>query len=112
MDMYDIGIDIVDIKDFEEKIKDKSFLMSVFTESELASFSTVESLSGVFALKEACFKALGEKIGWKDVWIERNKDGSSAIKTNINRYVFKSSVSHSASVTVAVVILIKNHNYG
>ena len=60
--MYKIGNDIVLISRIEKSIKSPSFLNKVFTENERLYCKKVENFAGLFAAKEAYFKALGTGI--------------------------------------------------
>ena len=60
--MFKIGIDIVEISRIEKSVQRDSFLKRVFTENEIANAENAQSLAGIFAAKEAYFKALGTGI--------------------------------------------------
>ena len=103
----EVGIDIVNIEEFKTKMGDGDALLSVFLDSELKSFTGFESLAGVFAAKEAFFKALGRKIDWKDVWVKKSDTGKPQLQTNATDYNIKLSISHSKDYAVAVVLIEK-----
>lgn len=60
--MFSIGTDIVKISRIEKSIKKESFLEEVFTPSEREHCKSAQSFAGVYAAKEAYFKALGTGI--------------------------------------------------
>ena len=68
-----LGIDIVYLPEFEKKLKNFS-LEKVFLPHELSQNKSQENLAGIFAAKEAFFKAIGVKKNWLDVWIEKKKE--------------------------------------
>ncbi len=102
-----LGIDIVYLPEFEKKIKNLS-LEKVFLSSELSQNKTQESLAGVFAAKEAFFKAIGKKEDWLSVWIEKNKAGKPELKSILIDLDQKTevSISHAGDYTIAIVILL------
>ena len=59
--MSKIGVDIVEISRMEKSIKNERFLKKVFTEQEIEYCKSVQSFAGIFAAKEAYFKALGNR---------------------------------------------------
>lgn len=104
-----LGIDLVYLPEF--KIKMKNFpLEKVFTPFEISQNKSLESLAGVFAAKEAFFKALGKKEDWLSVWIEKTPSASSGqgkpqlystlIKNNQKAEV---SISHAGDYAVAIL---------
>ena len=120
-----LGIDLVYLLEFKIKLKSVQ-LGKIFLEIELAQNKSVESLAGIFAAKEAFFKAIGRKEDWLSVWIEKNlpspkasadakamtdrSEGqgkphlySTLIKNNQKAEV---SISHSGDYAVAVVIIL------
>lgn len=101
-----IGIDIVYLPEFEEKLKNIS-LEKVFLPFELSQNKTFESLAGIFAAKEAFFKAIGKKEDWLSVWIEKNKEGKPQLKTLLLSQTQKAevSISHALDYSIAIVLL-------
>jgi holo-[acyl-carrier protein] synthase len=101
-----LGIDIVYLPEFEEKLKNLS-LEKLFLSEELSQNRSSESLAGVFAAKEAFFKAIGEKKNWLDVWIEKTEKGKPLLKSIlIKNQKTELSISHAQDYVIAVVILI------
>lgn len=109
-----IGIDIIEVARVQ-KLGSKSprFLERVFTPGEIAyclkKKNKYQHFAARFAAKEAFFKALGERIPWKDVELVNLKSGKPFLKLRgKRRWPFKQmhiSVSHLAEHALAVVIL-------
>ncbi|MBI4089727.1 MAG: 4'-phosphopantetheinyl transferase superfamily protein [Candidatus Levybacteria bacterium] len=101
-----LGIDLVYLPEFETKMKNFP-LARIFLSDELSQNKTLESLAGVFAAKEAFFKAIGKKEGWLDVWIEKNKDGKPQLYSTLikNNEKVEISISHAGDYAVAVVTI-------
>ena len=100
-----LGIDIVYLPEFEKKLKNLS-LERVFLSQELSQNKSSESLAGIFAAKEAFFKAIGTKEDWLDVWIEKTEKGKPLIKSVFTKNKkAELSISHAGDYVIAVVIL-------
>ena len=117
-----IGVDIVSIHDMEQSLQEASFLQKAFTPAEVESVqqyrSQTEHLVGKFAAKEAFMKSIGAGIR-QGVWFTQievlnDEPGKPYIQTSgeaQKRYEASGakqvhiSISHSAGVAVAVVIL-------
>lgn len=101
-----VGIDLVYLPEFEKKLKNIS-LEKVFLPFELSQNKTTESLAGIFAAKEAFFKALGRKESWREVWVEKTKDGKPELKSIFlkNNQKLDLSISHAGDYAVAIVLL-------
>lgn len=100
-----LGIDIVYLPEFEKKLKD-SPLEKVFLSHELSQNKSVESLAGIFAAKEAFFKARGKKENWLDVWIEKTKEGKPFLKSVlIEDKKAEVSISHAGDYAIAIVMI-------
>jgi len=119
-----IGVDIADIERIAKSVESEAFQRKVFTPAELRSCggikNSAECLAGKFAAKEALMKALGAGIR-QEVWftqIEVLNDGSGKPYINVSgeaktRLLASGvqqvhvSISHSAGMAVALVILEK-----
>ena len=100
-----LGIDLVYLPEFEERLKNLS-LEKVFLSHELFQNKALESLGGIFAAKEAFFKAIGKKEDWLSVWIEKNKYGKPEIKTLLfNNKKIEVSISHAGEYVIAIVMI-------
>ena len=66
MNVFDIGIDIIEIKRIKKTMKSSLDFKKIFTENEIEYFKSngfrYESIAGNFAAKEAISKALGTGI--------------------------------------------------
>ena len=100
-----LGIDLVYLSEFKIKLKSVQ-LGKIFLEIELAQNKSVESLAGIFAAKEAFFKATGRKGDWLSVWIEKNKNGKPQLKTLLfdNTQKIELSISHAGEYAIAIVM--------
>lgn len=102
--MYKIGVDIVKISRIEKSIEKERFLREVFTEKEIAYCKTAQSFAGIFAAKEAYFKALGTgiQLPLRRVEVLHGSTGkpylSSVEKSDL-------SISHDGEYAIATVIL-------
>lgn len=97
------GIDLVKISDLKEKIEGS--LSKVFTTSELEQDS--KKLAGIFAVKEAFFKALGRKEDWLSIWLEHEDSGRPVLKTilPLENKSIEVSISYAGEYVTAIVII-------
>ncbi len=102
--MFKIGTDIIRISRIEKSIARNSFIASVFTEKELEYAKKAGTLAGIFAAKEAYFKALGTGINSRLNRIEilHGSSGKPYLNGVENADV---SISHDGDFAVATVIL-------
>lgn len=102
--MYKIGTDIVKISRMEKSIKNESFLWRVFTEKEIEYCKKAETYAGIFAAKEAYFKAIGTGITAPMTSIEilHNDRGKPYLNGFSNCDV---SISHDGDYAIATVII-------
>lgn len=102
--MYKIGTDIVKISRIEKSIKNDTFLQQVFTEREREYCKRAESFAGIFACKEAYFKAVGTGIKFPitDLEILHDDNGRPYINGIENSDV---SISHDGEYAIATVII-------
>lgn len=116
-----VGINIVDLADFERNLTDE-FVSAVFLPDETSYSSSRarrhESFAGRFAAKEALFAALGEcgpDLGYREVEVRRNSGSGEvdillhgriaalALKRNVGDV--RVSISHCGTNAVAIVVL-------
>lgn len=102
--MYKIGTDIVKISRLEKSAKSPAFMQKIFTEKEREYCSRAESLAGIFAAKEAYFKALGTgiKMPLNEVEVLHNDLGKPYFNGIDNADL---SISHDGEYAVATVIM-------
>lgn len=74
-----IGIDLVQIAKVAELMEDGAFLSRVFHPSEMGD-RRPERLAGVFAAKEALFKALGTPRGWLEAEVTWDPAGRPELR--------------------------------
>ena len=116
-----VGIDIVDIERVTKVIHrwgDK-FLLKILTPREYSYCSDkaapAQFVAARFAVKEALYKALPEKlqvgVGWLDVEVTNDDAGRPGLNclgtiANLNEiYNIHVSISHSKSSAVAIIVL-------
>ena len=107
-----IGIDLIDIQKFKNKIysKNKTFYEKIFLKSEIdycKKFkSDYEHFAGKFAIKEATIKSIDENISFLDIEISyrNSKPQITIFGKQKNRYNFLASVSHDGGIATAIVL--------
>lgn len=105
-----LGIDIIDIDRFAQYTKKNNlFLRNNFSAYELNYCfkfkDAAPHLAGIFAAKEAVYKALGQKILQSAIKIAHDQSGKPLAK--LGRHALASvsvSISHSHKSAVAVAI--------
>ena len=107
--MNSIGIDLVYIPEFERRLLQSGGAEKAFTTTELSQNKTPEALAGVFAAKEAFMKAIGRKIDWQEVWVEKQNNGQPLLASLVLSQEVKASVSisHDGDYAIAVVMVEK-----
>ncbi len=114
--MIKAGLDIVYIPKIRRLMQNKNFIRKVFHKSEIKNF-TAEHLAGIFAVKEAFFKALGKKINWHLIEIKKEKSGkpkinfSNEIKKNLKNTSIEISISHEKDYAIALVFIFGKIKY-
>ncbi len=107
-----IGIDVVDIKRFQESLERTPNLESkLFTESERGK--SIQSMAARFAAKEALYKALSPSVGlqWHDAEVINHENGKpdflfrGAIADLIDGASVHLSLSHDAGIASAMVVI-------
>ena len=127
MNIYGIGVDIIDNRRIKKLIKNKSFLKRIFSKNELKSIKTKKNkilfLAKRFSAKEAFVKSLGSgfrnNLCFKDISILNDKKGkpyflfNKKLKTilkkkyNLNSFKVYLSLSDEKKHSVSYVILQK-----
>jgi len=112
----EIGVDLVDISEFEGKyLDDKRFIEKIFTETEIQYCMSraypAQHFAARFAAKEAVIKAVYQKfplINYNEIEVTNDKSGRPYVKLlfhdgdDIN---MKISLSHSKHSAIAFVVL-------
>ncbi len=120
--MYNIGVDLVNInriKRLLERDKD-AFLNKIFNKKEIdyiiKSNYKVETISGMFATKEAVSKAfktgISKDLSWKDISVLHKETGQPYVvisedvlsKLDEKNCKFDVSISHDTDYAVSFVI--------
>ena len=108
--MIKTGIDIVKIERIKKNLGNETFLKKTFNDSELKN--PVERLAGIFALKEAFFKASQIKIKkWNEIVVKKNKNGKPYLVFDESLIDFKiknidCSISHDGEYAIANVVIL------
>ena len=109
-----VGLDVVDIKRFAQKIEKSPTLVSRLFVPQERNLG-VASLAARFAAKEAFAKALGAPAGlsWQHAWVEKNSNGApyfcytgsvEQLLVSLQIREIKLSLSHDAGIASAIVI--------
>jgi phosphopantetheine--protein transferase-like protein len=108
-----VGCDIVQVSRIEKMMQTQSVLKKVFHPSELSRFEA-EHLAGIFAVKEATFKALGlQSDSWLLIEVKYHPSGkpelvlASEIKTSKIQSM-DCSISHDGGLAFAIVTVLKD----
>ncbi|MBT3463970.1 4'-phosphopantetheinyl transferase superfamily protein [archaeon] len=107
------GIDMVKISNIEELIKNPKNVEKTFSESELIDVKP-HKLAGIFALKEAFFKASQIKIKkWKEIVVKKHDNGKPYIVFDNDLIDFKvssmdCSISHDGEYVIGNVVLLED----
>jgi len=106
-----VGCDVVKISRIEKMMQSETALKKVFHPSELSRFDT-EHLAGIFAVKEAAFKALGlASDSWLLIEVKYQSFGkpelilAKEIKT-AKIHSMDCSISHDGGLAFAVVTVL------
>jgi phosphopantetheine--protein transferase-like protein len=103
-----VGCDIVKVTRIKKMMQDQSTIQKVFHPSELTRFDA-EHLAGIFAVKEAAFKALG--LGskhWLSLEVTYTKGGKPSLTVENSMLAtdllsLDCSISHDGGIAFAVV---------
>lgn len=111
-----VGIDLIEVGRVQKAIeRNPRFVERVFTEREIlyseGKKSRFQHLAARFAVKEAFYKAIGQRIAWTDVETINLPSGQpQLVLLAKNIYGFTRShvsISHIADYATAVVVLEK-----
>lgn len=103
-----IGTDIVHIPRFGKLMGNEGFIKKVFHPSEYRNYKA-EHLAGIFAAKEAFFKAINKKPGWLRVEIRKQRTDRPVLSNDLKIEVADVSISHDKDYAIATV-MIKDDN--
>lgn len=104
------GVDLTRVDRLADLATNASFLRRVFTPSELDDQRPVH-LAGIFAAKEAVFKAIGQTPRWQSATIVRGADGRPRVFLDRSLrppdlQSIEVSISHEGAYAVAVAVAI------
>ena len=114
--MLESGVDIIEIERIEGAISrhGSRFLERIYTPDEIQQCAgRAASLAARFAAKEAAFKTLGARLGWREVEVHRERGGkprlvlharAAQVADSLGLKVWSVSLSHSRGNAVAVVV--------
>jgi holo-[acyl-carrier protein] synthase len=122
--MIGIGVDICEVKRFEDLSSSETFLKKVFTESEIKECSRkknfLQCFASRFSAKEAFVKAMGtgfsKGVNYKEIELEKDKAGKPSLKiTGETLATLKKkgggivhlSISHEKDFAIAFVVIEK-----
>ncbi len=110
--MFSVGIDIEDIKRFDNK--DEKFLKRIFTDKELDYCLKMKNqkahLCARFCAKEAVIKGLCQKIPYNKIEILKNEKNAPFVNLLVEgfeNFSFSLSISHEKDKAIACVIIDK-----
>lgn len=113
-----LGCDLISLKRFHEAVlaRGEDFLHKVFFMEEIKLASSVESLAGYFALKEAVFKALGFKGGdWHFIKIIKHASGKPGLEifhpVSSTIISYDVSISHDNGMAIAISCFLMKDSY-
>ena len=105
------GIDLVHIPRFAKFLENPAAVKRTFSSKELERDS-VEHLAGVFAIKEAFFKALGKSPDFLAVEVSPSRGKPSLLfSESFGILSYDVSVSHDADYCVASVVMMVEDNH-
>ena len=117
-----LGIDVVEVAKLAEQLAGETFVRRAFTSEEIEACRATprpeECFAGKFAAKEACMKALGaglrQGVGFGQIAVVNEASGAPRLRLAgeaarrleaLGAKRLHVSLSHTAGVAVAVVIL-------
>ena len=102
--MASVGVDIVHIQKIEKLLRSVEAARKVFHPSELSD-KRLEHIAGIFAAKEAYFKAAGKAPEWLSVEVTAGENSAPDISVAGSRVKPSVSISHDGEYAVAVVVI-------
>lgn len=107
-----IGCDIVEVSRIEKMMSQPDAIKKIFHPSETTKFEA-EHLAGIFAVKEAAFKALGIRSNsWLSMEVRPDAQGKPGLifanDLNLSEIIsLDCSISHDGGFAFAVVSILK-----
>ncbi|MBW2996657.1 holo-ACP synthase [Candidatus Woesearchaeota archaeon] len=104
-----LGTDIVYIPRLEKLMQNEKFIKRVFHASECRDYR-VEHIAGIFAAKEAFFKAINKKPDWLKIEVRNQKTGRPRLivsnELGMQLDNLDVSISHDNDYAMAAVSLL------
>ena len=107
-----IGLDVIDLKDFTQKVSSYGFLEKILTDKEIEK-SSLETLAGKIAAKEAVIKTGYIKPGeWLKIQILNTESGKPEVYDEFGDKItsLKVSISHTDKTAVAIALYEETKN--
>ena len=102
-----IGVDLVHIPSFRQKISREGFLTRIFHARECED-ARAEHLAGIYAVKEALFKADNSIQDWLEVEV-RSSNGVTLIGPKVDGRNVSASITHEKDYACAMVVINEDH---
>lgn len=99
-----LGTDIVYIPKLKKLMENERFMKKVFHKSEYKDYKA-EHLAGIFAAKEAFFKAINKKPDWLKVEIKKQKTHKPILINELKAEIIDVSISHDKDYAIATVLV-------
>lgn len=105
------GIDIVHIPTFTQSLLSggQVFKDKLFNPEEQSTFTSLESLAGIFSVKEAVIKALADhNLTPSQIHISKNHEGRPELShPKVDPSTIDISISHHVDYAVAICVILK-----
>lgn len=107
-----VGNDLVYVPDFARQLDEPRFVQRVFTQKELAQDVGAEHLAGIFAAKEAFFKATQLSMKeWSEIEVTREHGGKPRLVYDADKVPVKVlsldvSITHTREYAMATCVVL------
>ena len=108
-----VGIDIVDISEFQHQIESSPIFLDKLLSPDEQAVKNLPSLAGKIAAKEAVIKTGYLKIGeWLSIQIPSDETGAPIVYNALGERLseLQVSISHTKHTAIAVALYEKNKN--
>ena len=112
MNIFGIGIDIVNVERIKKSIKNKNFVKRIFNEKEIAKCKIINSTNNCFAkrfaAKEAFSKAIGtgisKGVNFNEIVVLNKKSGKPYINIigNTKKIIYKKFKGKKAKISLSL----------
>jgi phosphopantetheine--protein transferase-like protein len=100
-----VGVDLVQVTEFIARASDEAFLHRAFADAEIGD-GNPEHLAGIFAAKEACYKAIGAPANARAIGVRAGNSGRPRLclaELPPGVVSLDLSIAHSGDFAIAVV---------